>query len=102
MLLEIAEIEVKPGQEDTFAAAMRGGGIAHLAACKGVIEARLGRGVEKPGTFLFHVVWTSIEEHIAARDLDSFKQFRAAMGDLTQGGSMNHYVLDAAVSGPSV
>jgi quinol monooxygenase YgiN len=101
MLLEIAEIEVKPGQEDAFAAAMHNGGIAGLAACKGVIEARLGRGVENPSKFLFHVVWTSIEDHMAARDLESFGQFRAAMGDLTQGGSMSHYVLDAPVSGAS-
>lgn len=101
MLLEIAEIEVKPGQEDAFATAMREGGIASLAACKGVIEARLGRGVEKPGTFLFHVAWTSIEDHVAARDLESFGAFRAAMGDLTQGGSMNHYVLGDPVKGVS-
>lgn len=93
MLLEIAEIEVKPGQEDAFAAAMNEGGLANLAACKGAVEVRFGRGVENPSKFLFHVVWTSIEDHMAARDLDSFGKFRAAFGDLTQGGSMSHYVL---------
>jgi quinol monooxygenase YgiN len=101
MLLEIAEIGVKPGHEDAFAAAMRESGIANLAACKGVIEARFGRGVENPSKFLFHVVWTSIEDHMAARDLDSFAQFRAAMGDLTDSGTMSHYVLDGAVTGAS-
>ncbi|VWX53202.1 antibiotic biosynthesis monooxygenase [Novosphingobium sp. 9U] len=101
MLLEIAEVEVKPGNEDAFSTAMREGGIAHLAACKGVIEARFGRGVENPSKFLFHVVWTSIEDHMAARELESFGQFRAAMDYLTQGGSMSHYVLHEQVAGAS-
>lgn len=96
MLLEIAEIEVKPGHEEAFSAAMREGGMAQLAACKGVIEARFGRGVENPGKFLFHVVWTSIEDHEAARERESFDRFRAAFGDHTCGGGMSHYVLDQA------
>ena len=101
MLLEIALIEVKPGMEDAFAAAMREGGLAHLAACEGVVSASFGRGVEKPDTFTFNVVWTSLDAHAAARDLESFARFRAAMGDMTCGGSMNHYVMDEALPGPS-
>ena len=101
MLLEIAEVEVKPGNEDAFAANMRNGGIASLAACEGVVEASFGRGVENPSKFLFHVVWTSIEAHTAARDLPSFGEFRAAFGDLTCGGMMSHYQVDAPVAGAS-
>jgi quinol monooxygenase YgiN len=101
MLLEIAEIEVKPGKEDDFAAAMRDGGLANLAACEGAVEVGFGRGVESPGKFIFHVVWTSIEAHMAARELDSFGKFRAAFGDLTSGGSMNHFVMDQPIAGAS-
>lgn len=101
MLLEIAEIEVRPGTEDEFAKAMRETGIPRLAACEGVVSVRFGRGVENPGKFTFHVAWTSMEAHMAARDLGSFGKFRAAMGDMATGGAMSHYVMDEAVGGAS-
>ena len=101
MLLEIAEIDVRTGSEDAFAQAMRERGIAQLAACEGVVSVRFGRGVENPGKFTFNVVWTSMEAHLAARDLESFGKFRAAFGDCAVGGAMNHYVMDDLVPGAS-
>jgi quinol monooxygenase YgiN len=101
MLLEIAEIEVRPGAEEQFAAAMRDTGLPHLAACEGVVSARFGRGVENPSKFTFNVVWTSMEAHQAVRDLEDFGKFRAAFGDLTIGGAMSHYEMDAALPGAS-
>lgn len=101
MLLEIAEIEVRPGAEDQYAAAMRDVGIPSLAACEGVVSVRFGRGVENPSKFTFNVVWTSMEAHGGARTLDAFGKFRAAMGDITVGGAMSHYVMDELVPGAS-
>ncbi|GLK44260.1 MULTISPECIES: putative quinol monooxygenase [Novosphingobium] len=101
MLLEIAEIEVRPGAEDQFASAMRDAGIAHLATCEGVVSARFGRGVENPSKFTFNVVWTSMEAHQNARTLEAFGRFRACFGDLSVGGAMSHYVMDEAVEGRS-
>lgn len=101
MLLEVAEIEVRPGAEDAFGQVMRETGVPHLAACDGVVSVRFGRGVENPGKFAFHVVWTSMEAHAAAKTLDSFGKFRATFGDMTVGGAMNHYVMDEALSGPA-
>ena len=72
MLLEFAEVEVRPGAEDQFAQAMRETGIPQLAACEGVVSVRFGRGVENPSKFTFNVVWTSLDAHMAARDLESF------------------------------
>lgn len=101
MLLEFAEVEVRPGAEDQFAQAMRETGIPQLAACEGVVSVRFGRGVENPSKFTFNVVWTSMDAHMAARDLESFGKFRAAFGDLTTGGAMSHYMMDEAVPGAS-
>lgn len=101
MLLEIAEIEVRPGAEDEFARAMRETGLRQLAACEGVISVGFGRGVENPGKFTFNVVWTSIDAHMKARDLESFGRFRAAFADLTVGGAMSHYVMDEPIPGAS-
>lgn len=101
MLLEIAEIEVRPGAEEQFASAMRESGLGHLAACAGVVSARFGRGVENPSKFTFNVVWTSLEAHQGARELADFARFRAAFGDLTIGGAMSHYEMDEAIAGAS-
>ncbi|MCJ2180661.1 antibiotic biosynthesis monooxygenase family protein [Novosphingobium album (ex Hu et al. 2023)] len=101
MLLEIAEIEVRPGAEDQFALAMHESGLAHLAACTGVVSVRFGRGVENPSKFTFNVVWTSMEAHAVARDLEDFGKFRMAFGDLTVGGAMSHYVMEDLIPGAS-
>lgn len=101
MLLEIAEIEVRPGAEDEFAQAMRETGIPQLATCEGVVSVSFGRGVENPSKFTFNVAWTSMEAHMAARDLEGFGKFRAAFGDLTVGGAMSHYMMDELVTGAS-
>ena len=96
MLLEIAEIEVRAGAEESFAEAMHRSGLSDLAACEGVVSVRFGRGVENPSKFTFNVVWTSMEAHEAARGLDAF---RAAFGDMGVGGAMSHYVMDEAIPG---
>lgn len=101
MLLEIAEIEVRPGAEEQFASAMRETGLGHLVACEGVVSVRFGRGVENPSKFTFNVVWTSLEAHQAARELGDFTRFRAAFGDLSVGGAMSHYEMDDPIAGSS-
>jgi quinol monooxygenase YgiN len=94
MITEIATVTIAPDHEAAFEAAMReGGGLAALCACPGVLTARFGRGVESPDTFAFVVEWESLAAHDAARSTNSFAAFRAAMGTMTIGGAMAHYVL---------
>lgn len=101
MLLEIAEIEVRPGAEESFAAAMRETGLVELAACAGVVSVQFGRGVENPSKFAFTVAWTSMEAHENARKFDSFGRFLATFGDMAVGGAMSHYVMGEAIPGTS-
>ncbi|QDK34186.1 antibiotic biosynthesis monooxygenase [Sphingomonas sp. IC081] len=101
MLLEIAEIDVRPGSEPAFAQAMRGEGVGLLASCDGVISVQFGQGVEHASRFAFNVVWTSLEAHEAARKLDAFARFRNLFGDLAIGGTMHHFEMDAPVAGSS-
>ncbi|WP_156839650.1 antibiotic biosynthesis monooxygenase family protein [Novosphingobium aquimarinum] len=102
MLLEVAEVECVPGMEEEFADIMNaGGGLSDLAQCKGVVSVRLGRGVEDPSTFLLNVVWTSIEDHMAARSLAPFKAFSARFANLTSGGRVSHYEMDEPIPGAS-
>lgn len=93
MVTEIATITIAAGREAEFENAMRGGGLAALSACPGVVSVRFGRGVEAPDTFAFVVEWDSIAAHDSAREDPNFGSFRAAMGDCAVGGAMAHYQL---------
>jgi heme-degrading monooxygenase HmoA len=94
MVTEVAAITVAAGREEEFERNMReGGGLAALAASPGVRSVKFGRGVENPSKFGFVVEWDSVEAHMAARDSESFGRFRAALGDLAAGGSMEHFEL---------
>lgn len=93
MITEIATIEVAPGSEAAFEQAMRGGGLASLAACQGVRSVQFGGGIESPSRFAFVVVWESVEAHERVRDTPEFKAFRAAFGSHGIAGSMEHFAL---------
>lgn len=93
MITEIATIIISAGNEEAFAKAMNDVGLAHLRACPGVGKVQFGRGVENPSNFAFVVEWDSLEAHAAAKDTDDFRAFRAAMGALAVGGSMEHFAL---------
>ncbi|WP_375475687.1 antibiotic biosynthesis monooxygenase family protein [uncultured Jatrophihabitans sp.] len=80
MVLEIADIDVKPGAEDDFVAAYRSA--RHiLAGVSGCQSVRITRGVESPSRFVLLVEWESIEAHVQNfRNTDLFEQWRAAIG----------------------
>jgi heme-degrading monooxygenase HmoA len=80
MVLEIADIAVKPGSEDDFAAAVREG-IRYVADTPGFRGARLTRGVESPGRFVLLVEWDSVEAHeVGFRGSENFGRWRALIG----------------------
>ena len=62
MVLEVALIDVIPGQEDEFAAAYR---LGHpvLAGTPGCRSVRMTRGIESPSRFVLLVEWDSVEAH---------------------------------------
>ena len=80
MILEVALIDVSPGQEDQFAAAYRK---AHpiLAGTEGCHSVRMTHGVESPSRFVLLVEWESIEAHEENfRKSERFNQWRALIG----------------------
>jgi heme-degrading monooxygenase HmoA len=91
MLLERAELLIKEGQEEGFAAAMQAQGIAILAAVPGVRKVNVGRGVENPGKFMLLVEWESLEAHAAYSKSAVCGEFRAMVGPFSKGGSMEHF-----------
>ena len=79
VVLEIAVIEVEPGEEDAFAAAYRSvrGEVASTPGCRSV---RMTRGVESPSRFVLLVEWDSVDAHVHNfRETARFTRWRAAL-----------------------
>lgn len=94
MVLEIAQLEIKPGQMSAFLAVMNAEGNACLAACKGCISARTLGGVEHPDRAAILVEWESLAAHEAARDSEPFQRFHALAGPFFGAdGNVQHFHL---------
>ena len=80
MVLEVALIDVLPGQEDVFTTAYQ---LARpiMAGTDGCRSVRMTRGVESPSRFVLLVEWDSVEAHQKNfRSSDRFTQWRATIG----------------------
>jgi heme-degrading monooxygenase HmoA len=92
MIIERAEIPVKPGTEEAFATAMAARGTAILSAAPGCASVRVGRGVENPGKFILLLEWDSVESHTALTKTPAFDEFKALVGPFFGGPSnMEHF-----------
>ena len=80
MVLEVADIEVVPGQEDAFTAAYRSVQ-AVLTGTPGCRSVRMTRGIESPSRFVLLVEWDSVDAHEQNfRGSDRLGTWRAAIG----------------------
>jgi heme-degrading monooxygenase HmoA len=80
MVLEVALIDVQPGQEDAFAAAYRTARPI-LAGAEGCRSIRMTRGIESPSRFVLLVEWDSVEAHQDNfRATERFTQWRGHIG----------------------
>ena len=76
MVVEIAQIEIKPGLEAEFEA-----GVAKAAPlfkrAKGCTAMNLQRSLEKPGRYRLFVTWDTVEDHtVDFRDSADFQEWR--------------------------
>lgn len=97
MVLEIALIDVVPGQEQAFADAY---GQAHhlLIGTPGCISARMTRGVETPSRFVGIVQWESIDDHLHNfRETERFEQYAALLGKYLAGQPVVEHFTDLGV-----
>jgi len=80
MVLEIAQFEIIPGQEDAFAAAYAQARPL-LEATDGFRSVRMTRGVESPSRFVLLVEWETVAAHEENfRGSERFGQWRALIG----------------------
>lgn len=80
MILETATMEIVPGREDEFVAALEEARTI-LAKAPGWRGLHVHRGIERPSTFLLNIAWDSVEHHTQGfRESDLFVQWRALIG----------------------
>jgi heme-degrading monooxygenase HmoA len=80
MVTEIAQIDVKPGSEAAFEAAVAQARSA-FGASKGFHGFELHRSIEKPQRYRLLVKWETLENHtVDFRGSENFTQWRGLVG----------------------
>ena len=80
VVLEVAIIEVTPGQEDEFVSAYHRVR-SEVGGAPGCRSIRMTRGVESPSRFVLLVEWDSVEAHEQGfRATERFTRWRAGIG----------------------
>ncbi len=88
MILETAQLKIKPGMEAEF---------EHNFAkilplyeqAKGWLGASLRRSIEEPNSYLLLVEWETMEDHtVGFRNSDAFQEFRQLVGHCFDGQSV--------------
>jgi heme-degrading monooxygenase HmoA len=98
MVLEIADIAVKPGTEEQFTDAVREG-IKYVSDTPGFGSARLTRSVESPSRFVLLIEWDSIEAHnVGFRESENFTRWRGLIGPFLDGAPHVEHVNDIRLS----
>jgi heme-degrading monooxygenase HmoA len=79
MILEVATLDVKPGQREAFQAAFReASGI--IAGMKGYMAHQLQECLENPNRFVLLVWWQTLEDHtVGFRGSAEYQQWRALL-----------------------
>ena len=80
MVFEIAEIEIKPGEESAFEAAVAKAAPLFQRA-KGCFSMQIQRTVERPSVYRLVVGWDTIEDHtVHFRESEDFQEWRRLAG----------------------
>jgi quinol monooxygenase YgiN len=94
MVLEVADIHIRPGTADEFAAAYRSA-VEVLASTPGCRSYRMTRGIESPERFVLLVEWDSVEAHEQNfRATERFAAWRAAIGPFFAGPPVVEHFAD--------
>lgn len=81
MIIEIADIKVRPEDRDAFSEAIQRAAATVLSKSGGYRRHQILACQETPGRFILHVEWDSLEAHtVGFRQSPAFAQWRAIIG----------------------
>ena len=92
MVYERVHIQIKPGEEEPFEAAMRESGLGLLGCGEGCHSVVLARGVENPESYLLLLQWDEVDAHMEFTRTPEFAQFRELAGPFfADAPAMEHF-----------
>lgn len=81
MILEIADIRIRPGEQAAFDAAIVQGVETMISKAKGFRGYKVNKGVESPERYILMIFWEALENHtVDFRQSPAFRQWRAIVG----------------------
>ena len=81
MILEVADIRIRPGQNAAFEAAIQHGIATVASRAQGFQGAKVNRGIESPERYMLQIFWDTLEDHtVAFRQGPLFAEWRAIVG----------------------
>jgi heme-degrading monooxygenase HmoA len=98
MILELAEIAIRPGEQDAFDAAIARGIQSVISRATGFRRASVHKGVESPERYLLQIEWETLANHtVEFRGSAAFAEWRAIVGPFfAQPPRVEHYEFVAA------
>jgi len=81
MILEIADIRIKAGQQQEFDAAIVRGLEQVISKTKGYVSHRVNKCIETPERYVLSIYWQTLENHtIDFRESPAFQEWRGLVG----------------------
>jgi heme-degrading monooxygenase HmoA len=81
MILEVADIRIRPGEQAAFDEAIQRGLASVIAKAAGYRRHQVWKGIEAPERYLLQIEWDTLEAHtVGFRGSPAFAQWRAIVG----------------------
>lgn len=95
MILEVADIRIRPGEQAAFDEAIQRGLTTVISQAKGFRGWKVNKGVESPERYLLQIFWDTLENHtVDFRGGPLFVQWRAIVGPFfAQPPQVEHFTL---------
>lgn len=95
MILELADIHIKPGQQQQFDVAIQHGVENVIGKAKGFAGFKINKGIESPERYLLMIFWETLENHtVDFRESPAFQEWRGIVGPFFAGPpTVEHFTL---------
>jgi len=95
MILEIADIRIRPGQQAAFDEAIQRGLTTVAARAQGMRGFKVNKGIESPERYVLQIFWDTLEAHtVGFRESPLFAEWRAIVGPFfAQPPLVEHFTL---------
>lgn len=81
MILEIADIQIQPGRQAEFDAAIQQGVSQVIAKAEGFRGFKINKSIESPERYVLMIFWETLENHtVDFRQSPAFQEWRGIVG----------------------